>query len=283
MKIKTLVGAAVAVSAAMVMSVATYAATSYSIGTPLKGTAEIASDATIDANTTIKIPVYLESTEYDNVVAYDFDIQFDTSKFTYTNKQDVLTVYNEDTDENDNLGSISMDTSKSSDGIIGTAWFASENAVEISSEKIQLCNVLFKTTQAVSYSDIVNSFSIRPSEYVYEDESGSQQIMPAAKFASYVTFEVPKEMPESWTNGYIHALVADVNGKTADLVNYTETSTGYRFVLKINNTTGAKVTVPVVINAKVGPSETTADADLQTVEYLDLGTVTVENMTAIDG
>jgi uncharacterized protein YbaA (DUF1428 family) len=238
MKIKAILGVAVAAVATMMMSMVASAATELKIG-------DITENS---AGTYIIVPVVSNTTGTDNLGAYDITLNYDSSKYTYGRIVDSLTYVN-DFDETTNYGTITTNANENKNGAAHFVWYRSnEDAVAPVPDEngqIKIAEVWFKKVDSPSASD----FSITVAKIATDTESLWEDLH------SFFSFDVTGDLG----GNKIVALAASTDGGASKqaLEYYTTTtladdSTDYAgatttFVVSVNNTTGETAVADITI------------------------------------
>lgn len=248
MKIKHIVGAFVAVLSCALMSISVYAAT------------ELTANVSTVANGNAKVNVVLNSTDYDNCASYTVQLKYDKSKYTFVSVANLVETDGYDDEGNPTkvkLGTIQYNPNDYDYGCKLT-WSVAENKFE--NGTCPLFNAFLTPASGVTAS--AEDFSIVVDELVYIKDEKTTIIQD--KLATFVTYEIPMQVDDTWEYGYIHALKAVVKKQGTNeviaeksLENYTEEGSNYRFVIKFIPNDGTKHIVDVDL---VASTAETADA-----------------------
>ncbi|MBR6399638.1 MAG: hypothetical protein IKS17_00260 [Firmicutes bacterium] len=229
MKINKLLGAVVTVAATLLMTATAFAATTFTVGE-----AELVEGEVI-------VPIKYESTEYQYVSGFQFNLGYDNTKYAYSYFDDnIIGQYKKgskmvdaprfetwDSDKGDSVlfaGSLNtnnfpeytaVDTSKAEDGVLLYVAFT-QTSGELAPNDFYISNV--------------SALYVNTSETDTSDASAAQQ-----SSGTFVTLSVPKEVGDDWEFGYIYSLKAVVkDGDTVlgeeDLTECVENGSNYDFV-----------------------------------------------------
>lgn len=246
MKLKNIVAFAVACGAALIMSVATYAATEVKV-----------QGATTDEYGAV-VPVVLnttDTTQTGNIASWDLDIKYDSSVWQYDSYEDPNTytsrgkTYTKGTvftnTANNNAGNIKM--TYSCTGANGYT-----NVVDGSATLV----IIYLSPIDSTIPDVTdNDFSVVVNIMDDEDATTGEQAYPASEMKSFFKFDVTGDLG----GNEIVGLAASVDGGATmqELTKYasttlTEADTDYTqatttFVVSVNNTKGATGIVDVTI------------------------------------
>jgi hypothetical protein len=277
----------VTVASLMMASVA-FGATMVKVGTPTTSKNGSAAESVTSSNT-VWVPISYESTDYKDLSNFDIYVKFDTDKYTikgFTNNTSVV----DDDDEVKYLLSAGGDTTMQADGIYHLIVYASTDIPEgypvgyladaTDYKPILWARFTPKSDTTVKETDFavkVNSISY------YKDNNEPQINITSDERATYVTYDVPKEVGEDWSYGYIHSLKAVIKEAgtenvltTQDISNCIDTGDSYQFVVKlVPSTLQAKTVVDVEFVAATAKTDA-ADAETTDVTVNTVSNVAVE-------
>lgn len=261
------------VFAALFVTTNVYAATSASIGNVSK--------TTINGTEYTIVPIYITSTDYQNIQALDADLYYDNTKYSYVMVDTKLSTKNI-------LGqySVTSPTVGSNNGYVSIVWTTASNALGDISYQDGLCyDVYFTGSGDVT----ANDFSLKVNNLGLYDTATSTLVKTEDEglLASYVYCDIPVTVGDDWTYGYIYGLYATVKETGTDtvlaekvqLLNYVEADGNYRFIVKLKpSKSQTKKVVDVEFIADTAETENAETFTQQTIKTIN--GVTVEYLNA---
>ncbi|MCD7777697.1 MAG: hypothetical protein LUH47_04255 [Clostridiales bacterium] len=244
MKLKTILGFALGITTGLFMAISAYGATSISVG-----------DVTTSSDGYVIVPVYFNSTSYTGINAYDVEVVFDGNKidgdaFVYEDNYDTVDeLYVSSGRVTSNPGKLTTSgpfTDKTSGWQYCKANYFYDYEFDVDENgQLLLFSMYLKPADGYSASDFTSKdFSVKIVELVASEEIEAEAGVIKDDFATYVIYNVPKEVPEDWEYGYITGLTAKITDsesgdvlKEAALDSYVETDDNYSFIVNLTETT----------------------------------------------
>lgn len=216
MKLKNILGAAIATAAVMLMTTTAFAATSFEIGkiTATKTGTEELTNVSTGAN--VWVPVYYSSGDYDKLANFDVSVKYKSSDYTYASVSNNATRFDEDEGMNVPIFNISagaVDDTKVQVLAYGLTATGSDPYVQASNYTKEKGKPLFwvKFTGASDHAVSSSDFEIKVSEasYFLSKEQNNEKIA-ASEFATYVVCDAIPEDGTGWEGKHILALRVDI-------------------------------------------------------------------------
>lgn len=239
MKLKTILGMAIAACATLVMSMAASAATDIKAG-------EISKNGNY-----VVVPIVIQSTDIEMLSNYQLTFNYDTSKYTYARLKDSL-VYTDDFGDTANYGSMTTNNANNGDGTIEFVWFNSGTVFPAPDENnnIKIAEAWFSST-ASEYSS--SDFSVTVTK-ISDGLANNETHYNSTNMKSFFTFDVTGDLGGNEivalgasTDGgaTIQPLEYYVSTDWTEGMAYADATT--KFLVALNNTKGTTDVADVTI------------------------------------
>jgi len=258
MKLCKLISAGVAtIAISAVMCISAYAATEFKTGTPKYDEEE----------DEYSVVVQVKSNDYEKLATAKFSVGYDTSKYTFS--------------------TISSKTgtcvgNEGADGISGTLIsYASPYGMDLSPTAYKTIATLYFSKGPGEDNMSADDFKILNIDNLSYMEGVKAIDISAEELGTYVLYRFPKEVDDSWTDGYIQKLQAVVKAggttkATVDISNYYEDGSDYVFVLKLVPSEKTKVDIDIL--ASLSPKKDTPSSEWTTKVINTISNVTAEKL-----
>lgn len=276
MKLKNIV-AALTFVVALGVSTSVYAATDIKLGTPVDGNGTAKETFTYDDE--IHVPIKVETTDeaWDMVGSLTLTVQFNNEALYLSNVEDTLLYRkasgrpgsgNYTLEKSGSIVNGNFETSNTN-GLHKFIWDSTDQT-RLSDSESEF-DLTFYANDSAGYTFNPADIKIKLDQMVATDNLSSDNnvLIYADSFATYVTFEVPKDY-DKW----IHEVHLTLDGNDYKLDKCIETETGYSFVVSIKNSTEKKAAAAKVVLKVADTEDATEYTD---VDFADLGTIQIEN------